>query len=61
MSVVEKSNYKIKSESIINMFRNRIREYYTKEDLERGYMESTNKHGEKRQYSLIDICSESVV
>lgn len=61
VSVVEKSNYKIKSESIINMFRNRIREYYTKEDLERGYMESTNKHGEKRKYSLIDICSESVV
>ena len=61
VAVMEKSNYKIKSESIINMFRNRIRGYYRKEDLESGYLEGTNKHGEKRKYPLIDICCESVV
>lgn len=59
--IVEKSNCKIVSEIIVNKFRNRIREYYQKGDWDKGYIESTNKHGEVKKYPLIDICSERVV
>lgn len=61
LTVLGKQNYKIKCEIIANMFRNRMQEYYQKEDVEKGYIEGKNKHGEKKKYPLIDICSERVV
>ena len=61
LTVLGKQNYKIKCEIIANMFRNRMQEYYQKEDIEKGYIEEKNKHGEKKKYPLIDICSERVV
>lgn len=61
LMVLEKQNYKIKCEIIVNMFKNRMQEYYQKEDLEKGYIEGKNKHGEKKKYPLINICSERVV
>ena len=61
LTVLGKQNYKIKCEIIANMFRNRMQEYYQKEDLEEGYIEGKNKHGEKKKYPLINICSERVV
>lgn len=61
LTVLEKQNYKIKCEIIANMFKNRMQEYYQKEDLEKGYIEGKNKHGEKKKYPLINICSERVV
>ena len=61
LTVLEKQNYKIKYEIIANMFKNRMQEYYQKEDLEEGYIEGKNKHGEKKKYPLINICSERVV
>ena len=59
--VLEKQNYKNKCEIIGNIFRNRIQEYYQKEDIEKGYIEAKNKHGEEKKYPLINICSERVV
>ena len=59
--VLEKQNYKNKCEIIGNIFRNRIQEYYQKEDIEKGYIEAKNKHGEDKKYPLINICSERVV
>lgn len=61
ISIVEKENCKIKCETITNKFRNRIRDFYEKEDYERGYVEGRNKSGEMKKYPLIDICSERVV
>lgn len=61
VTVVEKENYKIKCEMITNKFRNRIGYYYEKEDVERGYLEGINKHGEIKKYQLLEICSERVV
>ena len=61
LTVLGKQNYKIKCEIIANMFRNRMQEYYQKEDIEKGYIEEKNKHGEKKKYPLINICSERVV
>lgn len=61
VSIIEKKNYRIKCETIVNMFRCNLKDYYTKEDWERGYIESTNKHGEHKKYPLIEICSERVV
>ena len=61
LTVLEKQNYKIKCEIIANMFKNRMQEYYQKGDLEKGYFEGKNKHGEKKKYPLINICSERVV
>lgn len=61
VAVVEKGSFKIKCEMITNKFRNRIAYYYEKEDLERGYIERTNKHGEIKKYPLLELCSERVV
>lgn len=61
VAVLEKENYKIKCEAVANMFRNKMIDFYTKEDWEQGYIEGVNKHGEAKNYSLIDICSERVV
>ena len=61
LAVLEKQNLKIKCEIIANMFRNRMQEYYKKEDIEKGYIEGKNKHGENKKYPLITICSERVV
>lgn len=61
LTILEKHNYKFKCEIIANMFKNRMQEYYQKEDLEKGYIEGKNKHGEKKKYPLINICSERVV
>lgn len=60
-AIIEKGHCKRVSETIINLFRKRIMEYYTKEDLEKGYIESANKHGENKKYALIDICSERIL
>lgn len=59
--ILEKQNYKVKCEMIANMFRNRMKEWYQKEDVEKGYMEGKNKHGENKKYALVSICSERVV
>lgn len=61
LTVLEKQNYKIKCEIIANVFRNRIQEYYHLEDIEKGYIEGKNKHGENKKYPIINICSERVV
>ncbi len=60
-AILVKGHCKRASETIINLFRKRITEYYTKEDLEKGYIERINKHGEKKKYALIDICSERIL
>lgn len=61
VTVLEKGDHKIKCATIASMFRYRVREYYTKEDWERGCIEGTNKRGEKRMYPLINICSEKLI
>lgn len=61
VAIIAKKHYKIVSETIINLFRKRIKEYYTKEDLEKGYIENINKHGENKKYAVIDICSERIM
>ena len=59
--IVEKDTCKLKCETIINIFRSRITKYYKKEDLDKGCIESTNKHGAYKIYPLIDICSERII
>lgn len=59
--VIEKENYKIKCETIINVFRRQMKEFYEKTDWERGYMTGRNKHGANKKYPLVSICSERVV
>ena len=61
LTVLEKENYKTKCEIIVNMFRNRILEYYEKEERENGYIEGKNKHEESKKYPLISLCPERVV
>ncbi len=61
VAIIAKKHCKIVSETITNSFRKKIKEYYTKEDLEKGYIENTNEHGENKKYALIDICSERIV
>ena len=61
VTVLEKGDHKIKCSAIASMFRYRIREYYTKEDWDRGCIEGTNKRGEKRMYPLINIYSEKLI
>lgn len=61
VTVIEKENYLIQCATIINMFRWKIREYYEYEDWERGFIEGTNKRGERKKYPLIDLCSERVI
>lgn len=58
VAVMEKGDYKVKGAAIAHRFRTEIKEYYAKEDLERGYLEGSNKRGEKKKYALIDIYSE---
>jgi len=60
LAVLKKKDCKLKREIIANMFNNRIRECYTPEDLENGYIERINKRGESKRCSLISICSERV-
>lgn len=59
--VLEKENYKIKCETILNTFRNKCAVFYTKEDWEKGVIEGTNKRGEYKEYPLIEICSERII
>ena len=60
--ILEKENYKIKCEIIASQFENEIKNYYTKEDYERGYIEGKNKHGsKKKKYPLVNICLERIV
>lgn len=61
VAIIEKKHFRIVSETIINLFRKKIKEYYTKEDLEKGYIENTNKHGVNKKYALLDICSERIL
>ncbi len=61
VAAIEKGNYKIKSATIVSMFGYRMKECYTKEDWENGGIEGTNKHGEKRMYPIINICSEKLI
>lgn len=61
LAVLEKKNCKIKNEIIVTMFGNKIKEYYEKEDIEKGYIEGKNKRGELKKYPLINVCSERVV
>lgn len=61
VAAIEKGNYKIKSAAIVSMFGYRMKECYTKEDWENGGIEGTNKHGEKRMYPIINICSEKLI
>lgn len=61
VTVLEKGNQKIRCASVISMFEHKIRECYTKEDRERGYIEGTNKRGERKKYPLINICSEKLI
>ncbi len=48
-------------ETVTHMFRNKIREYYSEEDWEKGCIERTNKHGEKKKYALIDLSAERIL
>ncbi|MDO5127657.1 MAG: EAL domain-containing protein [Eubacteriales bacterium] len=59
--ILPEKDYKIKCETILNQFRKNIRDYYTPEDWQRGYIESTNKREERKKYPFIDICTERVV
>lgn len=61
LAVLEKENYKIKCDIIINMFKNKSQAYYQSDDVEKGYVEGKNKHGEIKKFPLINICSERVV
>lgn len=61
LTVMEKKDYKVKCEIIEDIFRNRIKDYYKKEDIEKGYIEVKKKHGDIKKYPLINICSERVV
>lgn len=41
--------------NIINTFDQRVKELYRKEDLERGYIISKNRHGQMEQFPLVSI------
>lgn len=58
---IEKKDYKLKCATIENMFKYKSKEYYTKEDWNRGYIGNTNKHGAIKKYPLIEVRSERVV
>ena len=60
-AIIEKKNYRITCETVINMFRNRLQSYYLTEDWKQGYMEAPGKHKETKKYPIIDICSERIV
>lgn len=60
VAIVKKGNCKLLCETIASAFRRKIRQFYGNEDLEKGYMDGTNKHGGMRQYPLIDIATERI-
>lgn len=61
IAVLNKKDYKIKCELIANVFRNRLREYYSGDEWEKGYIKVSNKHGEYKKYPIIGMCSERIL
>ncbi len=61
VTILEKRNYELKCEMISNMFRNKTQEYYQNEDIEKGYIEKKNKHGEKKKYPFVSISFECLI
>lgn len=61
LTILQEETYKIKCESIINMFEKESRNYYDKEVLQKGYLDCKNKRGKRKKLSLITVCSERLV
>ncbi len=61
MAVILKQDFKTKCECIIGEFERKIKDYYTEEDWNRGYIEGVNKNGEAKEYPIIAISAERVV
>ena len=61
VAVLNKKDYKIKCELIADVFRKRLQGYYHSEEWEQGYIEGTNKHGERKKYPIIEVYSERIV
>lgn len=61
IAVLNKQDYKIKCELIINAFKNCIQKYYSDEEYKKGYIEGTNKRGELKKYPIMELCSERLV
>jgi len=61
LTILEKQGCKTKCSLIESVFRNRMQDYYQTEDMEKGYIAGKDKHGEKKNYPIINIRSEIVV
>lgn len=53
--IVSKCDYEKLCQDIIAMFDNKISDYFTKDDLEKGYIEVANRKGIMEQFPLTSI------
>lgn len=59
--VLEKVRCDDVCEEIVDNFRNNLRLFYGKDELESGFIISKNKHGKEEKYSLVEPKYEIVI
>ncbi|MBQ8803702.1 MAG: hypothetical protein IJZ53_08725, partial [Tyzzerella sp.] len=59
--VLEKVRCDDVCEEIVNNFRNNLRLFYGRDELESGFIISKNKHGKEEKYSLVEPKYEIVI
>lgn len=60
LAAVDKDDCRVKCETIVNVFEKECRKLYSEDDLNKGYIEGVNKHGEKKRYPMVFISSEQI-
>lgn len=55
VAITDQINYENVCKNIIGVFEENIKSYFTKEDLEKGYLEVTNRKGKKEKFPLTSI------
>lgn len=55
VAITDQINYENVCKNIIGVFEENIKSYFTKEDLEKGYLEVTNRKGKKEKFPLTSV------
>ncbi len=61
VAIITKENHKLKCETILTIFRNRLQNFYSAQDWENEYIEGTNKHGDAKRYPLIELHMDRII
>ena len=60
MAIVEKNEAEFLCKKIIEEFDEAIKEYYSRKDLERGYITTKNRHGIEEDFPILSIAIAAV-